>query len=206
MELSSIKTKIISLLSNIKPVYIYVFVGIIIAIEAVWGYQTLVKTTTPSLSQSSSQTQSNAQNFISLTVPKSQFKIGEIIPVGININSNTSTIGTDLIIHYDPNLLIIAPASLNAPVTVGGIYDEYPLNSVDSKKGIIAVSGITNQTKGVIPKGLFGTILFQAKAAGTAKVFLNFAKGKTNDTNLIDIKSSADILEEVRNVDITIIQ
>lgn len=205
-QLSNIKAKIASLLSNIKPIYIVILVVIIIAIEAVWAYQTIFKTskTTPSPAATLFQ-QATTSNIISLTSPKPQFKIGEVIPVGINIESNKLTIGADLIIHYDPNLLSLTAASLKAPVTVGGIYDEYPLNQVDEKSGVIAVSGISSKTGGVTPKGLFGTILFQAKAAGSAKVFLEFTKDRTNDTNLIEGKTSTDVLEGVNNLDLKII-
>lgn len=205
-QLSSIKTKIILLLSNIKPIYLIILIVLIIVIEAVWAYRTIIKTNQSISSQSTiSFQQGKTFNVISLIAPKTQIKINEIIPVGINIESNKITVGVDIIIHYDPNLLSLVPNSTKNPITLGNLYDEYPINQVDEKNGIIIVSGITSKTEGVTPQGLFGTVLFQAKAAGNAKIFLEFTKNKTNDTNIIEKKTSTDILEQVNNLDIKII-
>lgn len=206
MDLSNIKIKITSLLGNIQLKYIAIVVALIIIGEAIWAYRTIITTGQPIPVQTgSSVTQSATSNIISLTAPKAQFKIGEVIPVSINIDSNKSTVGVDLIIHYDSNLLSLAPNTLKTPVSLSNIYDEYPINQVDEKNGTIAVSGITNKIEGIIPKGLFGTILFQAKAAGNAKVFLQFTKGATNDTNIIQTKTSSDVLEGANNISIQVI-
>ncbi|MFA5933358.1 MAG: cohesin domain-containing protein [Microgenomates group bacterium] len=182
---------------------------IIIGAEGVWAYQAINKQNQnqpTATSTSTSVAQTGNSNTISLTSPKTQFKIGEVVPIGINIDSNKMTAGADLIIHYDANLLSLASNASKTPVSLGNLYDEYPINSVDEKNGVITVSGITNKVGGVVPKGLFGTIIFQAKAAGKAKIFLEFAPKRTNDTNLIDSKTSDDVLEEVKNLDITITQ
>jgi len=207
MELSNIKTKIASVLSRIKPIYLIILVIVIITGEAFWAYKALNNTNQFVGIQPKSQISllgNKSLNVISLAAPKNEIKIGEMIPVGINIESDKTTAGTDIIIHYDANLLSLAPNSIKTPVSLGSLYDEYPINQADEKNGIITVSGISNKTVGVIPNGLFGTILFQAKAAGSAKVFLEFSKNKTNDTNIIENKNSSDVLEEVKNLDLKI--
>ncbi|MDD2823331.1 MAG: cohesin domain-containing protein [Candidatus Daviesbacteria bacterium] len=209
MELSNIKTKLATFLGNIKPLYVIIFVVIVIAIQGAWAYQALRVTDQFEQSEPKSNKtgiETKALNTISLTVPKTDFKVGEMIPVGINIESDKTTAGADIIIHYDANLLALTPTSSKSAVTVGTLYDEYPINQSESKSGVITVSGITNNIAGVIPNGLFGTILFQAKAAGSAKVFIEFTKGKTNDSNIIENKKSADVLEQVKNLDLKINQ
>ena len=102
-------------------------------------------------------------------------------------------------------MLTVSTNATESPVAIGKIYNEYPVNELDQKNGLITVSGISSLTGGVIPNGVFGTILFQAKAAGNAKIFLEFTKNSTNDTNLTDSKTSTDVLEEVKNLDLKII-
>lgn len=206
MNLSDIKLKVISLLKNIKTIHVVIFVGLVILVQAIWAYQTII-----TLSSESEQpraitksTQNKISNVISLVTAKNEFKVGEKIPVTVNIESNKKTAGLDLILKYDPNLLSIITTIAKTPVVVGTIYEDYPVNKVDEKSGLIIVSGITNEATGVSPKGVFGTIVFQAKAAGNAKIFLEFTKGSTNDTNLIENQTANDILEEVRNLDLRI--
>lgn len=207
MNLSAIKLKIISFLKSIKPIYLAILIGLIIIIQIIWAYRTLVASGIK-LNQTNTVIQPApkiASNVISLAASKNEFKVGEIIPVAINIKSNQTTAGTDLIIKYDPNLLTVVTNGAKAPVAVGTIYENYPVNNIDEKTGLITVSGITNQLRGVVPKGIFGTIIFQAKAVGTARVFFDFTKGATNDTNIIENQTASDILEEVLNLDLKII-
>lgn len=224
MELSNLQTRISSTLGSIKPIYIIIPVVLIIAGEGIWAYQTFFK---QQLGPNPFTSTQNVSNNITLSVSKNQYKIGDLIPVAINITANKSTAGVDLIIRYDPNLLKISSSSASVPVTTGNLFDEYPLtinsttkgpvatgslydeypaNQVDEKNGIISVSGISNKTNGVIPNGQFGSVIFQAKAAGSARVFLEFTKNQTNATNIVDSKTSKNILEEVKNIDLVITQ
>lgn len=206
MDLSKIKSNIIFLLKNIKPVYYFIIIGLVIIIEAVWAYKTLV-VLNPASNSASIKAQPALKkplNVISLITPKNEIKVGEKIPITINISSNKNTAGTDLIIKYDPNLLTVVAGPDNAPIAVGTIYNDYPVNKVDNKTGLITVSGITGNINGVIPKGIFGTIVFQGKAAGTARIFFDFTKDATNDTNIIESQTAKDILEEVINLNLII--
>lgn len=207
MNLSELKFKIISFFGNIKPVYLFVIIGVIIILQVIWAYRTLNVSNSVSnpVSKNVQPIQPKALNIISLGVPKSEFKIGEKIPVTVNIKSNKNTAGADLIIKYDPNLLTVVTNSGNIPMITGTIYDDYPVNKIDGKIGLITVSGITNNMNGVIPKGVFGTIIFQTKAVGTARVFFDFTKSATNDTNIIENQTASDVLEEVSNLDLKII-
>lgn len=210
MNLSKLKLKIISFLSNIKPVYLFIIIGLVIIIEAIWAYKTLIALNSipkpNSVPINTQSVQKKVLNIIALTVSKNEFKVGESIPVTINVASNKNTAGADLIIKYDPNLLSVVTDTVKAPVAVGTIYDDYPVNKIDEKTGLITVSGITNNLNGIIPKGVFGTIIFQAKAAGVARIFFDFSKGATNDTNIIENQTARDVLEEVSNIDIKITQ
>jgi hypothetical protein len=208
MNLSSLKQNIVSFFSNIRPIHLIIFIVLIIIIQIIWAYKTLspsgINLTKAQPTIAVSPAQEKSLNIISLISPKIEYKVGEKIPVTINITSDKATAGTDLIIKYDPNLLTIVQSDTKIPVAVGTLFGEYPVNKVDEGLGLITVSGITSQLAGVMPKGAFGTIVFQGKAAGNPKIFLEFTKNSTNDTNLIENKTATDILDKVNNLDLKI--
>lgn len=206
MNLSAIKLKIVSFFKKINVVYLIILIVLVIIFEVVWAYKTL-----NGLGSSAVKLSGNVQtpvktplNVISLNSAKNNYKIGEKIPITVDITSNKNIAGADLIIKYDPNLLTVMTNSDKTPVSVGTLFTDYPVNTVDEKIGMITISGITNKTTGLVPKGVFGTITFQGKAVGSPKVFLEFMKGLTNDTNLIENQSAQDVLEEVKNLDLRI--
>ncbi|MFH0937269.1 MAG: cohesin domain-containing protein [Candidatus Daviesbacteria bacterium] len=141
---------------------------------------------------------------VTLEAPKTVMKVGEKILVTINISSPKVTDGTDLIIKYDSSLISVVPDKSGSPVAVASIYSDYPINSLDEKLGQISVSGISSQQGGVKPEGIFGTITFKAQKAGQAKVSLDFTKGSTIDSNVIEAKTAQDILGTVKNVELNI--
>lgn len=206
MNLSDIKLKIASFFGNIKTIHIVIVVGLIILIQAIWAYQVITTSSSGSVQSvvTTSPSQNKVPNTVSLGTARNDFKVGEKIPVTVNVESTKKTAGMDLILKYDPNLLSVVSNASKTPMTVGTIYSDYPINKVDEKLGLVTVSGITNETTDVTPRGVFGTIVFQAKAAGNPKIFLEFTKGSTNDTNIIENQTAGDILDSVKNLDLKI--
>lgn len=184
---------------------IFIVLGVIILVEVVWALTTLTKYSTPPSARINSQTQTNTTS-IRLVADKASVKVGEKVNVTINISSNKLTDGTDLIINFDPKLLSPQMAADKQPVLAGNIYSAYPQNSLDpNKPGRITVSGITQAKEGVLANGLFGTIVFQARAAGKAKVSLEFSPGSTVDSNVIESGTGQDVLDKVDNLEINIL-
>lgn len=177
---------------------ILILLGVVIVVEVLWAGWTLYQTnrqisqTVPPPATKAKPTQ------IELQTDKTSVKVGEKFTVSINMLSDKSTDGTDLIINYDPKLL------LAEPVNLGTLYNEYPKNTVDVKAGKITVSGISTGMDGIKPNGLFGSIVFSAKAVGQAVISLEFEKGLTVDTNVIEQGTGKDVLESVKNVNIII--
>lgn len=177
---------------------ILILLGVVILVEVLWAgwvlYQTnrqisqtvLPTVTKPKLTQ------------IALQTDKTSVKVGEKFTVSINILSDKSTDGTDLIINYDPKLL------LAEPVILGTLYNEYPINTIDVKVGKVTISGISTETDRINPNGLFGSIVFTAKAPGSSGISLEFTPGSTVDTNVIEQGTGKDVLESVKNVNIII--
>lgn len=200
---------------NKFTVIVIILVTIILA-ELVWAGSVLLRSntsprgadnlsTTNSLGDLSQQTQKRAGGTITLSTSKDNLKVGESVKVEVNIDSAVPSDGTDIILNYDPNLLMVeASGSAKKPVQAGSVYHDYPINEVNEREGKLVVSGISNGASGIVAKGLFGTVEFRAKAAGNARISLDFTPGSTIDSNIIESKTSKDILTGVNNLTLTI--
>lgn len=176
---------------------IFIVLGVVIAAEVLWASLALFQTNrqigeTPPVATKPQPTQ------IELQTDKTAVKVGEQFTVSVYVLSDKLTDGVDLIINYDPQLLSASPFIL------GSLYNEYPFSTIDSKEGKITVSGIATSTDGVKPNGLFGSIVFNAQAAGQAAISLEFTPASTVDTNVIEKGTGEDILESVKNLTISI--
>lgn len=202
-----------NILSNLKSIIlgkkvIFIVIILILVGEAIWAIQALNFTAksitrTP---QASFKAVSKIPTEISLRSAKSQLKVGEKTTVEVYINSTIQTDGTDLIIKYDPTKLTVMPKSATEAASSGTIYNDYPVNMVDTKNNQIIVSGITSKEEGVKASGLFGSLVFQAKAAGSTDLTIDFSPGKTTDSNVIETKTAKDVLEKVVNLKMEIIK
>lgn len=172
--------------------------GVVIVVEVLWAGWVLYQTNRQ-ISQTVLPPATKAQpTQIELVTDKTSVKVGEKFTVTINMLSDKLTDGADLIINYDPQLM------LAEPVIVGTLYNEYPKNTIDVKEGKITVSGISTERAGIKPNGLFGSIVFTAKAPGSSAISLDFTPGSTVDTNVIEQGTGKDILEKVNNVEVKI--
>lgn len=184
---------------------IFILLSVVILAEVIWAGWTLFKPTPPpELTTQSAVVQSKPVT-ITLQSPKTQLSVGEKFTVSINIFSDKLTDGTDLIILYDPKILSVeGQGTAKVPVLLGTLYSDYPINKLDDTAGRITVSGISNKPGGVNPSGLFGSVIFQAKSPGLAKISLDFTAGSTADTNVTETGSGKDVLEKVNNLEIKI--
>lgn len=185
---------------------IYILFGVAIFLEIIWAGWTFLKPSFQLTTEDPQTMEALIPAVVSLSASQTSLKIGEKITVEINITSNKKTDGTDLVITYDPKLLSVETVGTNKnPVRVGTIYRDYPLNSLEPTLGRIIISGITDLPGGALADGLFGSIVFQAKSQGTANINLDFNPGQTTDSNIIESISGKDILEQVNNLQLTII-
>lgn len=180
---------------------IYLLLGIAVVIELIWGLRTLLNP----LPKVQSQVQkispvSGAQIF--LVSPKTVYKKGDQIPVTVKISTGGhTTSGTDLVVSFDPKILEATSSSF----VRGKMYSDYPLVRVDSKTGMIRISGVASTAKGAFGGiGELGVINLRAKSAGQATLTVDFKKGQTDDSNVISIKTNEDVLEKVKDLKITV--
>lgn len=178
--------------------FIFILLGLVVAAEIVWAGWTLSKGTTP-IPRAVVSTQTPIAQ-VSLISSQPSVPVGGTITVDINLETLRNTDGTDIVISFDPKKL-----TAGVEVTTGTIYSDYPQKSVDNSLGRIAISGITSQVGGTKASGKFGEITFVAKEKGLTKINIEYTRGSTGDTNVIESESSEDILEKVNNLEITIL-
>lgn len=185
----------------IGPRIIFVVLGIILLLEIIYAVRTLTFSTPPSLSVQKRVIQREVGR-ISLIVAKTDVNVGEVVPVSVMVNSGTSRIdGVDVIIHFDPKFL----EATSGTITKGIIFDEYPLTSVDTKNGLISISGLDNPKNSFKGSGKFAAINLKAKVRGKTSLNIDFkGKGETVDSNLLVEGTSKDILEQTDNLELNI--
>ena len=162
-----------------------------------------VKTLTSPISKIGQNKTSIGKANIALLLGKSEYAVGEVLPIKIRVDTNDNkTSGTDVLLRFDPKIF---EASGTGVITKGTIYQDYPVASVDSKVGLITISGIS-QTKenGYSGIGILATVNLKAKAPGQTKITLDFTPDSIKDTNILDATSSRDLLQQVMPLSLTI--
>lgn len=157
---------------------------------------------------------------LSLTVPKTEYQIGEMIDVKTSLEIKKGKIqGVDLLIKYDPNFLI--------PLTVSGqkedlaketgsirvdplkyldtqetSFDIFPFLTINEKSGLISFSALTKPLQELSGDIVICSLKFLAIKNGETSLDIVFEKGKTEESNVAS--SGRDILENVKNLNLII--
>lgn len=185
------------------PKTIFIVLGIAAVVEIIFGIRSLISPMPSSSSPTTTNSQTITAGKIVLVSRRSEYKVGNTVPVFIRIyTGNHQTTGSDVILHFDPKVL---EATSSAALLKGKIYSEYPKLEVDPKLGLIIISGISGLNKpnfsGI---GVLSTINFKAKTVGKTNLTLDFKPGSTTDSNVTDATSGKDILGSVTNLTLTI--
>ncbi|MBI4040041.1 hypothetical protein HY389_01660 [Candidatus Daviesbacteria bacterium] len=176
---------------------VLVILGIVVVLELVWAVSQLIRP-----GSSATQVVKLPVPSITLQADKSSVKVGDSVRVTVNLDTATrQTVGTDLVLKYDPNLLSVDQSGFQK----GTVYSDYPLVSVDPV-GTVSASGITAPNQTFIGKGIFGTLILRAKAVGRASVSVDYVPGTTNHSNITESKTAKNVLSEVNNLTINISQ
>ena len=184
----------------ITPKTIFLGLGVILLIEVIFAIKTLTAPTPPPPTVQS-KSQPTSVN-LSLEAVGGDFKTGGVVTVNVRVNTGGhQTDGIDLVLNFDPKILEATPASLIKTA----IYPDYPQMRVDSKTGLIQISGISGVEGGTFKgEGILATINFKAKAKGETMLKIDYAKGKTDDSNVVESGTGLDILEDVNDLSLTI--
>lgn len=185
--------------------------AVVIVIELVWAYSVfyrpIVNTTSTkpaSVIENAPVVENIGNAVITLSSPKETIKVGDKITVTVKIRSDQPTDGTDLVLKYDPNFFEVVLSGSGVPMVVNNLYSEYPINKVDTGAGVVSVSGIASEANGSLVDGVFGSIIFKAKIAGSSKFRVDFKPGLTSDSNIIETKTGEDILGSVNTLEVKI--
>ena len=187
---------------NTKKV-IYLVIALVVLAELVWAVYSLTKPAPKKAVETVVSEEKKLRAKLKFTGPSTASQ-GAIFKVDVVLSSTQPTGGVDLITSYDPKILELQPSTQGA-LTMGKIYQEYPVNKVDETAGMITVTGLTSpSSKGFAGEGVLSTMTFKAKSKGLTKVSLDFTKGSTTDTNIAEYGSGVDMLDEVSNYTVSI--
>ncbi len=179
---------------------VFAILGVILLAEVVYAVKVLVFSAPPPPPVRKTNIPKTVGK-ISLTVPKANVKVNEIVSVSVVIDTGGRTIdGADLVVRFDPKILEATPGGL----VKGGLFDEYPLVAVDKKTGLISISGVNSLKKGYQGTGQFATLNLKAKLPGNTAITIDFNKGSTTDSNLTETGTAKDLLEAVDNLELVV--
>ena len=182
-----------------NPKIILLILAVVVLAEIIFA----IKTLTSPISEISQNKTSLGKANIALLLGKSEYVVGDTLPIKIRVDTNDNkTSGTDVLLRFDPKIF---EASGTGVITVGTIYPDYPVASVDSQAGLITISGISpNKESGFSGAGILATVNLRAKAPGQTKITLDFTQDSIKDTNILDATSSRDLLQQVMPLSLTI--
>lgn len=189
----------------LTPKNIFIVLGIVVAIELILAIKSVVSrsdqsgaVSSPAISQPFTSTP--AKGTISLSSDQSQVKVGDTVSVSIEVTSPLPAAGVDVVARFDPNLL----SAIDGDVRQGTIFPQYPLSKVEPS-GLVRISGIAAPgAAGFSGKDIFATVNFKALKAGKASITLDFTPDQTADSNIVGPQNGKDLLEQVKNLEITI--
>lgn len=180
---------------SVKAIYIVLI--LVIAVELIIGVRALL---TPPPQINKLQPVSDGQ--VVLTSDKSSVRIGDEVVVKIKLyTGGHATVGTDLVLKYDPSFL----EASNNFFEDGVAYPDYPGVTSDQKSGELLISGvIAADKKGFNGFEEFGTVKLRALKNGKTQIKIDASSGSTTDSNIIEIASAKDILAGISSLDVYI--
>ena len=173
-----------------KKALVFVAVSFFVVVELVWGINYL-----KTVPQPTAPVEAETGALLGLSPAQKTVKVGEEFEVELTLDTKgVGTSGTDVIVDYDPTLVEV----LN--VRPGLLYQKYPLNEVDATSGKIGFSAVAEPPKTFSGKGTLAYLKLKALKTGTATFSIEFTKGETIDSNVVQAGSGGkDILENVIN-------
>lgn len=127
---------------------------------------------------------------LSLSPSYGTYTAGDVFDLEVNLNTGGGkTVGTDVIVNYDPVLLKMTD------IVIGSIYTQYVGKEIDNTTGKATISGISNELeKAFTGTGTFATLKFQGLKTGTGTISFAYTQGSRNDSNVMDYDTQTDIL------------
>ncbi len=134
---------------------------------------------------------------LSFIVDKDCCEVGKTFKLGLKVDSGGTAInGFDAVILFDNSQFNFQSSQTDN--------DQFDIVTVSQSNGI-SVAGIIKATeaKPVVVEGTIVYLQFTAKTAGQGKFSFEFAPGRTDDSNIVNI-GSTDILKTVEELNIKV--
>ena len=127
----------------------------------------------------------HAATSLELTTPKSSLPINKAFDVVINITSDDNTLGTDVVLNYDPQILRLDS------VAPGTLYPNYSKVNGQTTTGTVNISAVSDFTSGITPNGTYATLIFTPLKGGTTDISLAFDPSNTALTGVIPFEGDS---------------
>lgn len=113
---------------------------------------------------------------LKLEAEKSSVAVGEPLSVNVNLSGKEETVGTDLVLTYDPKIIQVLGVEDNKLYPV---YNPAGSSRVNASTGTVKLSGSANFGKPVSADGTFAMLKMKALAPGSATLTISYKKGNT---------------------------
>lgn len=193
----------------LSPKYLFIGLGIIIAIELVIASKSFQNSGSVSIALPKQQVLQQPKSVlplggskIALISDKKTHRVGEEFPVFVRMFTGGSlSDGIDLELKYDQSVLEASSSS----IVQGSAFNNYPVKNVDNKQGFIKISAISPATgNGFNGVANFVIINFKAVKTGNTNLKIQFTPGSTNETNVIKQGLGEDMLTEVSDLNLNV--
>lgn len=179
-----------------------IILGIIIGVVKITtnGSKQANITSSPSITQIPTPSHDYPGSMI-LTPANSQIKVGESAVVKVIINASSRSLdGADSIIRYDPTLF-------DASIVETKAFPSYVRKKIDTKKGVIAITGVTFEPKPtpVSSDLVFAQIAFKAKKVGLGKLTIEYQKRNKSLSTIIESGTSDTLLGNIGDASIAVL-
>lgn len=151
--------------------------------------------TTPSVSL-----KPNYNGVIRILPPRINGKVGDTFEVTVQMEATGRVLdGADVHLKFDPTILEVAD------LLPGTYFSQYPRKTIDNVNGTIKVSAFSSL---LLPKlssvQTLLTLKVKAKRVGSDQLTVVFTQGKTSDSNLVEHKTSLNVLGKAENATIVV--
>jgi hypothetical protein len=114
------------------------------------------------------------------------------VTLGLTDLGGKSVSGIDIYLNYEPSKLEAVSVSHS-----GGIFTSYPLETIDSANGQIAIGASASAFSPVTTTGTIAAISFKTLAtSGSTNLNFNYTAGSTTDSNITEAGTATDILTQ----------
>lgn len=113
---------------------------------------------------------------LTLEAEKTSVVAGEMFNVNVNLSGKEPTVGTDLVLTYDPKIVQIIGVESNQLYPV---YNPAASSRVNASTGTVKLSGSANFGKPVNADGTFAMLKVKTLAPGSATMSISYKKGST---------------------------